>query len=117
MRYTLVLIFILLSIGYSQTVNGIPISEIDTEYIQIVGTEGLIKKKVSIEIDYGQNEQGKFFQKRKNLVIKDENDEELKFNSMIGALNFMHKYGYDFVNAYAVSTGNQNVYHYLLKKK
>ena len=36
---------------------------------------------------------------------------------MIDALNFMSKNGYDFVTAYAFAIGNQNVYHYLMRKK
>ena len=111
-----ILMILICAFSFTQTINDIPIYEIDTKYIQIVGTEGLLGKKVSIEIDYGQYELCKFFQKRKNLFIKDENGKDLKFNSMVGALNFMSKYGYDFINAYAISTGNSNVYHYLLKK-
>jgi hypothetical protein len=36
---------------------------------------------------------------------------------MIDALNFMTKNGYEFVQAYALVLSNQNVYHYLLRKK
>jgi len=36
---------------------------------------------------------------------------------MIDALNFMSKNEYEFVQAYALTVGNQNVYHYLMKKK
>jgi len=100
----------------SQSINEIPISDIDTKYIQIVGTAGLIKKTVSIEIDYGQHEIGKFFKKKGSLVVKDEAGKEIKFNSMVGALNFLNKYGYEFVNAYAITSGNSNIYHYLLKR-
>lgn len=38
------------------------------------------------------------------------------FNSMIEALNFMNDNGWEFVNAYAFSTGSQSVYHFLLKR-
>ena len=34
---------------------------------------------------------------------------------MIDALNFMNDNGYDFEGAYALTIGNQNVYHFLLK--
>ena len=40
----------------------------------------------------------------------------MKFNSMIDALNFFNTYGYKFVNAYVITIGNQNVYHFLLEK-
>jgi len=35
---------------------------------------------------------------------------------MIDALNFMNDNGYDFESAYALTIGNQNVYHFLLRK-
>jgi len=38
------------------------------------------------------------------------------FNSMVDALNFMGSSGWEFVQAYTVTIGQQNVYHYLLKK-
>lgn len=38
------------------------------------------------------------------------------FNSMVDGLNFMGKQGWEFVQAYVVTTGNANVYRWLLKK-
>ncbi len=35
---------------------------------------------------------------------------------MIDALNYMGKFGWDFEQAYAVSMGNTNVYHFLLSR-
>ena len=45
----------------------------------------------------------------------DEEGKKIKFNSMIDALNYMGKFGWDFEQAYAVSMGNTNVYHFLLE--
>ena len=39
-----------------------------------------------------------------------------KFNSMVDAMNWMGSMGWEFVQAYVVTVGNQNVYHWLLKK-
>jgi hypothetical protein len=99
----------------AQTVNDIPIKDIDVEYVQIVGTAKLLSNKVSIEIDFGQ--ENKLFNSDKDTRIKDVNGKNLIFNSMIDALNFMTKNGYEFVNAYAITVSGQNVYHYLLRKK
>lgn len=99
---------------YSQSVNGTPIKDIDVEYVQIVGYSKLLSNKVTIMIDFGQST--KFFNSGKEKVVKDKNGNILKFNSMIDALNFMSKNGYEFQTAYAFAVGNQNVYHYLLKK-
>jgi len=99
--------------AFSQTVNEIPIKEIDVEYVQIVGTSKLLSTKLTIEIDFGQRT--KFFSSGKETIVKDESGEKMIFNSMIDALNFMSKNGFEFVNAYAITIGNQNVYHYLLR--
>ena len=101
--------------GHSQTVNDIPIKDIDVEYVQIVGTSKLFSNKLSIEIDFGQ--ENKLFSSDKDTRVKDVNGKNLIFNSMIDALNFMTQNGYEFVQAYAFSVSNQNVYHYLLRKK
>jgi hypothetical protein len=97
----------------SQTVNDIPIKDINVEYMQIVGTSQILSNKVTIELDFGQ--ENKIFSS-KDTQVKDETGKLIKFNSMIDALNFFSKYGYDFVTAYAFVVSNQNVYHYLLKK-
>lgn len=112
------LFFLLIAItSYSlqaQKVNGVPIENIDAEYVQIVGTNKLFSSKVTIEIDFGQRT--KLLGSYKESGIVDENEQRVEFNSMIDALNFMTSQGYEFVQAYAVSSDNQNVYHYLLKR-
>lgn len=99
----------------AQTVNDIPLKDVDVEYVQIVGTSKLLSTKLTIQIDFGQRT--KLFSSGKETIIKDENGKTLEFNSMIDALNFMSKNGYEFVNAYAITVSNQNVYHYLLRNK
>lgn len=98
----------------AQTVNDVPLSDIDVEYVQIVGTQKLFGNKVIIQIDFGQ--ETKYFKQAQQSLLKDANGVQINFNSMIDALNFMSANGYDFVDAYTLTIGNQNVYHYLLKK-
>ena len=86
-------------------------------YCQLKGTEtGLFSKKVVIELDLGEKK--KWFE---NLVgrspLADEEGNIIKFNSMIDALNHMATGGWSFVNAYCVTTNNQHVYHYVMRKK
>ena len=103
--------------SFSQTINGVPFIEIDTPFVQIVGTSRLMSNKINVEIDFGQNT--KFFgNTRKESAILDADGKQLKFNSMIDALNFMTKIGYKFEQAYAFADqgSNQNVYHFLLSK-
>ena len=110
--FTVAVTFFCLSTSFSQTVNDKPMTEIDVEYVQIVGTAKLLSNKIRIQIDFGQED--KFFSS-KDTQVKDENGKQMIFNSMIDAMNFMSKNGYDFVEAYAITVANQNVYHYLLK--
>lgn len=111
----LLLFFSTLFVANSQTVNDILIKDIDVDYVQIVGTSRLLSNKLTIEIDFGQ--ENKLFSSDKDTRVKDINGKNMVFNSMIDALNFMTKNGYEFVQAYAFAVSNQNVYHYLLRKK
>ncbi len=99
--------------SFSQTVNGVPLKDIDVEFMQIVGISKMLSTKLNINIDFGQYDN---IWKSKDTQILDENGKKLVFNSMIDALNFMSKNGYDFIDANAISMGNSNVYHFLLKK-
>lgn len=100
--------------AFSQSVNGVPLSDIDVEYVQIVGTAKLLSTKVTIRIDFGQSTK---LLSAKESVVKDENGKLMSFNSMIDVLNFMSKNGYDYKDAYVLTISNQNVYHYMLQKR
>lgn len=99
----------------AQTINDVPLKNINVEYVQIVGTAKLFSLKLTIQIDFGQNVS--FWSGQDEMNLKDETGKKIEFNSMIDALNFMSSNGYEFVNAYAITVQNQNVYHYLLRKK
>ena len=100
--------------AYSQSINGQLIKDIEVEYMRIVGTSGLLSSKVTVEVDFGQ--EWKYFKNNDNQV-KDAEGKPVKFNSMIDALNFFSNNGYEFVTAYVLTVSNQNVYHYLMKKR
>jgi hypothetical protein len=109
----IVLLFIFCINMQGQTVNGIPLKDIDVQYVQIVGISQVFGNKLQIQIDFGQND--KLFS-GKDTQLLDKEGKALKFNSMIDALNFMNDNGYSFTFAYAVTVGNYNAYYYLLKK-
>ncbi len=113
-KLILILLFIP-AITYSQSINGVPFSEIDSEYIEIVGTAKALSNKVTINIDFGQSTK-LLGSSKKQFSILDEDNKKVEFNSMIDALNFMTKNGYKFEQAYVVTTGGSNVYRYLLSK-
>jgi len=99
---------------FSQTVNDVPIKDIDVSYVQIVGTSKLMSSKLNIQIDFGQ--ETSIWSSGAKTVVKNENGKRMDFNSMIDALNFMNDNGYEFESAYTLTIGNQNIYHFLLKK-
>ncbi|MEK6451982.1 MULTISPECIES: hypothetical protein [unclassified Myroides] len=108
----------LLFFGYfvqAQTVNNIPLKELDVDYILIVGEGKLFSDKVNVKIDFGQNT--KYFSSKEEMFIRDKDETRIKFNSMVDALNFLSRNGFQFVQAYAITIGNQNVYHYLMRKE
>lgn len=85
-------------------------------FCEIVGTAQLFSQKVNVEIDFGQE---RSFWKgwTGEMFLVDENGNKLEFNSMIDAMNHMAKFGWEFEQAYVVTKGNQNVYHWLLSKE
>jgi len=82
-------------------------------YCEIVGTAKLFSKKVTIVIDFG--EASKLFADNR---YKDETTgKPFVFNSMIDALNFMGKNGWEFAQAYTIGDAqNGYVYHFLLQR-
>jgi len=82
-------------------------------YCEIVGTQKFLSQKVTITIDFGDEKN--YWQD--NRVKDDVTGKVQVFNSMVDALNYMGGDGWEFVQAYIVTTGQQNVYHWLLKKR
>ena len=94
-------------------VNGIALDSIKTEYVQIIGTSKLLSTKLNIDLDFGQYNS---IWKYSDTEVKNSLGKRVDLNSMIDALNFMVKNGYEYVNSYAITVSNQNVYHYLLRR-
>ena len=100
--------------GSAQTINDIPLKTIDVEYVEIVGETKAFSSKLTIQLDFGQKNK---LWGNKEYDLKGEDGKKLEFNSMIDALNFMTKNGFEFVQAYAITISTQNFYHYLLRKR
>lgn len=82
-------------------------------YAQIMGTQKFLSTKVTISVDFGQS-RGFFSDTR----LRDEKTGQVQsFNSMVDALNYMANDGWEVVQAYAITVAQQNVYHYLLRRK
>jgi hypothetical protein len=82
-------------------------------YLMIVGSTTSLNSKITIQIDFGQ---GISNWKPKKSMLMDADGKPIKFNSMIDALNFLAFKGWIFVDAHTVTTGNQNVYNWIMKR-
>lgn len=81
-------------------------------YCEMVGTQKPFSTKVTIALDFGEERSI-----WKDHRLKDEvTGRAQSFNSMVDALNYLGEQGWEFSQAYVVSFGQQNVYHWLLKK-
>lgn len=87
-------------------------------YCEIVGTGNITGTKVKIEVDFGQK--AKWAAPNARFLVN-ENGEKMNFNSMIDAVNYLAKLGWELTQAY-LATPTQGlskdpVYHYILCKK
>lgn len=83
-------------------------------YAELLGTGTnflKLNKNVKVSVDLGQ-----FQSTTKAYTLLDENGKDIKFNSMVAAMNYMGERGWKFVQAYVVTVSNQNVLHWLLYK-
>lgn len=83
-------------------------------YCELVGQQGFMSSKVKVKVDFGQSTS--FWKGDKDQQLVDENGKDIAFNSMIDAMNYMGNCGWSFLQAYAISDKNGNVYHWLLCK-
>lgn len=114
-------ILVLIIIYFSLSVFGELIAQTDVKsnselkyiYCELVGRQKFLSTKITISVDFGEE---RFF--FKDTRLRDEQTGKVQtFNSMIDALNYMGKDGWEFVQAYIVTQGEQSVYHWLLKKR
>ena len=84
-------------------------------YCELVGVQGLFTKKFNISVDFGQ--ESKLFS---NEALVDEKGKAISFNTMVDAMNYMSKHGWEFEQAYIVTIGTDSTashyYHWVLSK-
>lgn len=101
-------------------VDGVNINELEEVKIcQVVASGRMFSNKVVITIDYGQQIR---WASTKGSQVKDKDGKLKVFNSVIAVLNHMENNGWAYIDAQVVTIpggmgGNQNVYHYLFRKK
>tara|TARA_B110000238_G_C15767944_1_gene286262 strand:+ start:102 stop:470 length:369 start_codon:yes stop_codon:yes gene_type:complete len=97
----------------AQTVNDIKVEDIPSRYVQLVSTSGFINIfKVTSYVDYGQI--GKMKDIKKGHILGDDG-KMIKFNGVMGVLNFFETKGYRYISQNVVAGQGGNVYHYLLE--
>ena len=106
----MVSMLIVSSVSIGQTVNDVNIKDIGVKYCQLSAVQKVLSPKVIIGIDYGQER--KMFEP---VVVKDKQGKNMKFSSVIDALNFMNKYGWELHSTMLLTIGNTSVYTYVLK--
>ncbi len=82
------------------------------QYCELVASSKILSRKVTIDINYGE--------KRtlwRDYRIKDDNGRFQSFNSVVDALNFLGSNGWKMLNAYPISDGGMQVYHFYFKKE
>jgi hypothetical protein len=95
-------------------VDNVDIAKLNVKYIQLVGTSKPFNiSEVVINVDYGQDIRWN----SPRQTIKGPDGKDMTFESMIGALNYFESNGYDFVSRETVTVGQQNVYHYILRRR
>src|SRR5690554_3555984 len=108
--FTIVMGLLISEAMNAQTVNNVPVSEIDADYIMIRSEAKLFSKKVNITIDFGQRV--KAFNSNVTMAFRDEEGKRVTFNSDVDAVNYMSSNGYQVVQAYGVmGNGNQVTYY------
>jgi len=73
-------------------------------YAQLSCEGQLFSTKVKVSIDFGQSTSWLSSMSESRLV--DRNGNEIKFNSMIDALNYLTQFGWRFAQAYVVPNGS-----------
>lgn len=116
MKKLIVLLILMVPfIAKSQTEMNFP----QKVYCEIVGTGNITGTKVKIEADLGQKHISDTWGGDAARKIVDENGKDIKFNSMMDAVNYFAALGWNLEFTYAVSeTGmsHNTVYHYVLSK-
>lgn len=100
---------------FSQTVNSIPIKDLNVEYIRIEEFGLVFSNGCYVELDYGQV---RLSNVTKSHKILDDSGKVMHFNSILEALNLMDKIGYEYINSNIVSLDSSSCKNqFLLRRK
>ena len=91
----------------AQKINGMGLSDIDSDHIEITITKRFLSSKVNVALDAGQRTKFINFAPRKNYFVVEGGDRKynkVEFLSTADALNYFSELGYhpDITNGYAI---------------
>lgn len=113
---TLLVLLCLSANAGAQTVNGTPLAQIESEYLDVSPNDVVLGTTLNLVVDYGQRTHT-FTSVEKESVLKDNTGKKMEFNSMVHALNYMHSQGYELVQVFEVFLDEgRRVNHYMLKR-
>jgi hypothetical protein len=118
MKKTILTALAAIAIAFSsnaQTINDVPVSELNVPYISISVRPKIMSTKVNVTLDAGQA--SKIFTNQQELKIKDKDGNVIIFNSTIDAVNFLAYNGYKIVSAYVEVVGESSITYIIMEKK
>ena len=113
-----ILLLILSSPLFAQTLNGKDFIDIESEYVRIVSNQD----ESDIYIDFGTRHNAPRFNNRLadpslRNIIKSKEGHEIIFASTIDALNFMSEQGYTLIITQTISKGTSSLFYYVMKEE
>lgn len=120
MKITILFLITFFSINSSlkaQTINGIPLNNLEEEYLMLTPRGAKIgSRKIQLLIDFGQETRP--LSNMEQLLL-DSTGKKMEFNSDIHALNFMYKNGYELIQQYGLleTNGIESVSYFMRKRK
>jgi hypothetical protein len=105
--------------SFSQTVNGVALTDLDVEYITIeiklihVKGKGYLNR---VHINFGKNRVSISY--NADNILRDRYGDPIHFDTMLDALNFFAKNGFELAQAYVASYDSFPDFHcYILRRK
>ncbi len=117
MKYLFLTLLLLSSQVYSQTVNDIPFSEIEADYISVFAYSKFMSNKLKVHVDFGQFNS---IWRTKDTKFRGRDGKSIEFNSIAHLLNYFSSNGYDLIdtNVYAMdATIGHTVYYNVIMRK
>lgn len=116
--FTTILLLIFFVDAKAQSLNGKPITQVESEYIRIISNED----ESDIYVDFGTKYNAPRFNIRLadptyRNILKNKDGHEVIFASVIDALNFMSNSGYYLVETHTITEKNVSMFHYIMRKK